>query len=99
MPDTTLEDARRCYRCEEPGIAIGTRPCPERRMGIFHMFRCANERCKGYGRDWLVQVRPDGTIPDATMNREKMFPVDKDARERIDKARARADATLNQSIG
>lgn len=98
MTDTTLDEARRCYKCNELGKPNGTTPAPERYMGIFHIFKCDNQRCAGFGKDWIVQVRPDGTIPPPTLDREKSFPQEKGvARERVNKARARADALQQES--
>lgn len=99
MAETTLEVARRCPKCEEPGVPNGITPAPERYMGSFHMYKCDNSRCKGFGKDWLIQVRPDGTIPPPTLNREKSFPQEKGvARERVEKARARADELQRDSM-
>lgn len=98
--DSTLDVARRCPTCEELGKAVGTRPCPERYMGVFHIYRCENTRCARQGRDWLIQIRPDGSIPEPTTNREKSFPQEKGvARGRIEAARAKADMSLKDSIG
>lgn len=101
MTDTTLDQARRCPTCEELGRSAGTRPADSknRRAGILHIFRCENERCKKFGRDWVVQVRPDGTIPEPTTNREKSFYVDKTtARSKIEKARSGFDSLVRQTL-
>lgn len=101
MSDTTLDEARRCPECQELGRANGTRPADpgNRRAGLLHLFRCENTRCRRTGRDWVVQVRPDGTIPEPTTNREKSFYVDKSAaRGRIEKARAGFDNLVRQSL-
>jgi len=99
--DTTYDTARRCYRCNELGQHIGTRPAPERRMGSFHVYQCRNERCVGFERDWIIQVRPDGTIPTPETNREKSFPMEEGVsrKARTDAARARVDELLRESLG
>lgn len=100
MTDTTYDTARRCPTCEQLGQRIGTRSLPERGQGSLHIFRCQNDRCPKSGRDWIVQVRPDGSIPEPNTNREKSFPQEKGvARSRIEKAQASADRSMNQSLG
>lgn len=101
MSDTTFDEARRCPACEELGQAAGIRDADStnRRAGKLHIFRCQNQRCKKYNRDWVVQVRADGTIPDPTKNREKSFPIDKNAaRGKIERARAGVDNLVRQSL-
>lgn len=99
MGDTTLDEARRCPTCGELGQAVGVRPMESMRQGKLHVFRCQNTRCMKHDRDWLVQVRPDGTIPEPSKNREKSFPEDRGvARGRIDKARASVDRLVQQSL-
>jgi hypothetical protein len=101
MSDTSFDEARRCPTCQQPGLAVGQRPADSsnRRAGTLHIFRCANERCAKHDRDWIIQVRPDGTIPEPTLNREKSFNIDRNtARERIAKARAGVDSLVRQSL-
>jgi hypothetical protein len=97
MVDSTLDEARRCPTCNELGKSAGRRPLPKKKFepppGELHIFRCANTRCKRFDRDWIVQVRPDGTVPEPTTNREKSFPTTGgvSARERIERAQRNAD--------
>lgn len=102
MSDTTFDEARRCPECQELGVAAGTSPVDAKnyRAGRLHIFNCANQRCKKYDRQWVIQVRADGTIPEPTLNREKSFPnVDRaTARARIEKARAGADNLVRQTL-
>ena len=72
MPDTTFEEAKRCPKCQEPGRDTGA----TRRVqnGLLHTIECVNPRCKWFKQPgWQVQVNYDGTIPQATMDREKFF--------------------------
>lgn len=75
MADTTLEEARRCPRCEQPGNRVGVNvakaPGVSRGTKI-ETYECVNERCeygpitqpvKMNGQRWAVQINPDGTIP------------------------------------
>jgi hypothetical protein len=75
MSDTTLEEAKRCPRCQEPGLEVVLTRTPD---GTVHTYQCENERCRWHQERWLVQVRPDGTIPDRTKDkggRDKEFPA------------------------
>lgn len=59
----TLEEASRCPKCQE----VGDQGAPQRsnKPGVNIIpFTCKNERCRWYNTAWLVQVNPDGTIPD-----------------------------------
>jgi len=99
MSDTTFDEARRCPSCAELGQPAGIRPTENRRQGKLHIFKCQNERCEKFDRDWVVQVRPDGTIPDPILNREKSFPQERGvARARIERAREALDRLNQQSL-
>jgi hypothetical protein len=64
MPDTTFEEAKRHYECQELGVEVGTNKPEGAPYGtLVHIIECKNERCKGYQERWLVQTRPDGTVP------------------------------------
>jgi len=76
---TTLEEARRCPHCKQPGAPQGTRPLGNR-DGHIHIFACMNTRCRwgpqpgdDRGETWLVQQLADGTIPERHKG-EKDFP-------------------------
>lgn len=73
MPDTTLEEARRCPKCSEPGADAGAIAAPSSpgvtRGAVLRKFTCMNGRCKWFGEFWMVQVNPDGTIPPPTTAR------------------------------
>jgi hypothetical protein len=79
MTETTLEEARRCPRCQFPGVYIGEQRI--RKTGIaegtkLQTFACANERCSWYGTTCrVIQINPDGSIPPPIMRRPKAFPV------------------------
>lgn len=75
---TTFEQARRCPRCSELGEHVDiedriTKIGPQRGSKLIKIY-CRNGRCKWYNTAWTVQIRPDGTIPDAALYREKKFP-------------------------
>lgn len=98
MPDTTLEEAKRCPRCQNPGVQTGSKPAAERWMGTIYTFSCKSKLCKMYNDIWFVQVRPDGTIPSANEHHERNFPVREgmSTRARIAKARADLDAQIKE---
>lgn len=101
MTDTTFDQARRCPECNELGRAHGTRPADpsNRRAGQLHIFTCGNDRCKKYDRDWIIQVRADGTIPEPTKHREKSFPMERGSvRAKIDRARSSVDNLVRQTL-
>src|SRR5689334_22341124 len=87
MTETTLEEARRCYKCGQPGRKGSEAPAPlrnrdgTRKFGIapgtmLHSYICENERCKAFGTVVrIIQVNPDGTIPLPDTKRTKEFPL------------------------
>lgn len=79
MAETTLEEARRCPKCDQPGtfsheLAVPRGPDITRGAKLHH-YKCENERCRWNGQICrIVQVNPDGTIPPATQRTVKHFP-------------------------
>jgi hypothetical protein len=61
MPDSTLELAKRCPDCKEPGDFQQELPGPRRSK--VKVYVCRNDRCKTKGETWIVQINADGTIP------------------------------------
>lgn len=75
---TTFEQARRCPRCDELGEHVESEDRivqrgPQRGSKLTKVY-CRNDRCRWFNTAWTIQVRPDGTIPDANLFREKKFP-------------------------
>lgn len=70
--DTTFEQARRCPRCESPGVEGPSRQGPHR--SVMYTFHCHNDRCRWYTTSWVVQVNADGSIPPPDAYRLKQFP-------------------------
>jgi hypothetical protein len=85
VTDTTLDEARRCPKCQEQGMFVASRPAHGARPGTkLDSFRCDNERCKWYGEICrIIQINPDGSIPQAIMKRDKQFPAVPDRTERV----------------
>jgi hypothetical protein len=87
VTETTLEEARRCPKCQDPGRKAGESAAPlrnrdgTRKFGIepgtmLYTYICENQRCKWYGTVCrIIQVNPDGSIPAPTTKRDKEFPA------------------------
>ena len=65
---SSYEEAIRCPECGQPGDDKVKRPAPpqaELPAGtMIHVVYCMNKNCGWYSTTWLIQVNPDGTIPD-----------------------------------
>jgi hypothetical protein len=68
MTSTTFEDAKRCPKCETPGMVISKRmslhssPVARAKPTVY-VIRCVNQLCAWFDTNWIVQVNPDGSIP------------------------------------
>lgn len=63
----TIEEAGRCPECGFPGRNVSTTVVrsPDLAPGTqAKIFECVNDRCSWYKTTWVVQVNPDGTIPE-----------------------------------
>jgi hypothetical protein len=89
MTDTTLEEARRCPKCEQPGQEAGEQRVTGRdvtRGAKLRSYLCMNQRCRWYGQVCrLIQINPDGTIPQPS-KREKSFPTVPDLTQQVNDA-------------
>ena len=85
---TTLEDAKRCPRCGEPGEENGMRPAGPGAVPGTKMLTvlCRVESCRWFGTGWVIQINPDGTIPEANTKQEKAYPKLGDSDEVADAA-------------
>lgn len=99
MTDTTFEEAKRCPKCGESGVIAGDKRSRygERTVTI----KCMNSRCLWYKETArVIDVKPDGTIPDPTKYRHKRFPalpnLTNEMRERVDR---QLDLETNTSQG
>ena len=72
MADTTWEEAKRCPKCGNPGDDQKQVSLPRGR-GSIHYIYCTTQLCPWYGTCWMVQTRPDGTIPNRL---EQLGPPD-----------------------
>ena len=68
------EEARRCPKCNQPGEEVAERRLPERHQGKVVTLACASRLCIQFGDRWIVQVKPDGTIPKRKAGTLKSFP-------------------------
>ena len=95
MTDTTLDEARRCPKCEQPGVENNRRPI--RGGGTSIEFGCRNERCRWYNQPgWIVDVRPDGTLPNPDRHRSKAFPKMPDLTARMQES---VDRQIERELG
>jgi hypothetical protein len=76
---TTWEEASACPADGTTGKIVGE--VQVKRTGPFDppqgklvTLECQQTRCSYHVMGWTVQVRPDGTVPDKVVNREKQFP-------------------------
>lgn len=70
--ETTLEEASRCPKCQNPGRIQGERQLTAG-LGKLKVFVCENTRCQWYTTTWTVQVTSSGTIPPPSTSRQKQF--------------------------
>jgi hypothetical protein len=71
MAETTLEEARRCPFCQQPGKEVASSNLPDR--SVAHTFQCENQRCSDCGGRRIVQTLPDGSVPQPNIG-PKSFP-------------------------
>jgi hypothetical protein len=75
---TTLEEASKCPRCDNFGDVGPRRPTAKPGYDCI-VITCKTELCPWYDTGWIVQINPDGTIPDAappgTVRGAKQFDV------------------------
>lgn len=88
--ETTLEEARRCPKCKQPGEFVSEAPAPRgegiTRGATLKHYQCANSRCRWFGQICrIVQVNPDGTIPSPNQKRVKQYPERPDLVDQVNK--------------
>ena len=70
---TTWDEASKCPRDGAyTGIVKTRKTIPG--QGQLVELQCPEDHCPFHETGWIVQVRPDGTIPDKAEVREKQFP-------------------------
>jgi hypothetical protein len=70
---TSWDEASQCPDDQFTGKVINRKPI--RGQGTLVTLECPNERCQYHETGWVVQVRPDNTIPDKLdlSTREKQY--------------------------
>lgn len=104
MSETTFEEAKRCPKCKEPGEDRIQRPVHGLPRGTMaHTIYCVKEGCEWYNTCWIIQVNPDGSIPQPKNHRgeAKMYVgfENHDQQARDIKAAIEADLELQKRIG
>lgn len=61
---TSWEDANRCPTCNQSGKEVSKRPAPDYNGSLITL-ACQSSLCPDTSMLWYVQVRADGSIPDA----------------------------------
>jgi hypothetical protein len=62
---TTVDEAKRCPKCQHPGKQVASRytvNAKRARVSVL-TFECETEVCPWFETTWIVQVNPDGTVP------------------------------------
>jgi protein involved in polysaccharide export with SLBB domain len=84
---TTLEEASRCPKCLQPSKYSHEAPVPlrnkdgSRKFGVepgtvLKVYICENVRCRWHTQvSRIIQVNPDGSIPEPETKRIKEFPA------------------------
>jgi hypothetical protein len=72
----TWEEARKCPKCSNAGKESGTMPTQRRGTKVVKLV-CENPLCRWFETGWVVQINPDGSIPDpeSALNSPKQFVV------------------------
>jgi hypothetical protein len=60
----SYEQAQRCLKCDEHGELGSTHPVEGRPGTKVESWYCRNAACTWFNTAWLIQVNPDGTIPE-----------------------------------
>lgn len=74
MKKGDYEEARKCWKCKQYGKLDKTIPCENKADGKVEIFVCESQTCPKFEETWIVQVLPDGTIPERTLGDAKEFP-------------------------
>jgi hypothetical protein len=69
------EQATRCPKCDQPGKLASTNTVPGHLGTQVESWTCVNEACSWFTTGWIVQINPDGTIPDRTAGPKQYAPL------------------------
>lgn len=96
--ESSYEAASRCPKCNNPGEVRSKKPAPNSIRGtmLLHIY-CTSVLCPWYNTAWMVQVNPDGTVPEPKNHTgaNKMYVTDKKADEMAAQIRAAIDHQLS----
>jgi len=72
MSEETFEDRTHCPKCKEAGEETSSVPAPEAPKGTtLKTIYCRNKRCRWFDTCWMVQVNPDGSVPEPVDHSKK----------------------------
>lgn len=81
------EEASRCPKCDNQGVKVAEIRL-DRHQGKSITLECQHELCRWYKQRWIVQVKPDGSIPVRNNQRgESAFPKLRESSELAQQAR------------
>jgi hypothetical protein len=60
----TFDEANHCPKCNEPGEVGSKRPSAKPGVSAI-VCTCRNKRCKWFNTGWVIQINPNGTVPEA----------------------------------
>lgn len=69
------EQATHCPICDQPGELSSTNSVPGFPGTKVEGWTCVNERCRWFTTGWIIQINPDGTIPDRTAGPKQYQPL------------------------
>jgi endogenous inhibitor of DNA gyrase (YacG/DUF329 family) len=80
----TVEEAMKCPKCGNTGVELhrthirpkrGPLGIPETSGGTLRTIQCQTKLCRWYEQTYVIQVRPDNTVPDPDLRpRQKQYP-------------------------
>src|ERR1700683_4425540 len=77
MADTSWEEAKRCPKCQQPGVEINSISTRSPRTGALarvHTLQCENDLCLWYQTRWIVQTVEGEVVQPRTVG-IKSFPA------------------------
>ncbi len=73
MPDTTIEAAKRCPRCGNPGR--NTKVSHNADRSRMETYTCESKNCPWFNTGWVLQIMGDGTLARRAENASKQFAM------------------------
>jgi hypothetical protein len=94
---TTFEEASECPKCHHPGKQVGAKPAGQGR-GTLITLMCMTAVCPWFETTYVVQRKPDGTVPEPDTSRRLTRPIAAPTDAMTERAVADAAAWLAASV-